>query len=166
MATPDIRVTIDEKQFGRAIARLDRYRDRALQKRAQQAYLEGARLLRGPMQRAAPVASGTLRRSITARSNRLKAGEMAAASVGPRHRKAPHRYLVTGGTRPHSLTGVRSRGRYAVFPDGNVRAFAGFRHPGTKANPFVDRVTDANRERVQSFIRDRVLDIGETFASF
>jgi hypothetical protein len=167
MAVPDIRVTIDEKQFSRAMARLERYQGKPLEKRARQAYLEGARLLRGPMQRAAPVGpTGNLKRSISSRANRLRPGEMAAATTGPRHRKAPHRWFVTTGTKAHSLTGVRKRGAFAVFPDGNVRRFAGFRHPGSKANPFVERVTDANRERVQSFIRDRVLDIGGGLASF
>jgi hypothetical protein len=165
--TGDLSVTIDERQWGRAIARLDRYRDRALQKRAEQAYLEGARLLRGPMQRAAPVGpTGNLRGSITARKNRLRIGEMAAATVGTRFRKARHRHLVVAGTKPHPLTGVRKQGRYAVFPDGNVRAFAGFTHPGSRANPFIDRVTDENAERVRAWIDERVLDLGETFKAF
>lgn len=165
--TPDISVSIDERQWGRAVARLDRYRDRSLDRRAKQAYIEGARLLRGPMQRAAPVGpTGNLKASITARSNRLRAGEMAAATVGTRFRKARHRHLVVAGTKPHPLTGVRKQGRFAVFADGNVRAFAGFSHPGSRANPFIDRVTDANAERVRSWIDERVLDIGETFSSF
>jgi hypothetical protein len=163
MATPPIRVDVDQKALDRAMKRLERYQGKPLQRRAQQVYVEGARLMRGPMQRAAPVKTGALRRAITARGNRLRPGEMAVASVGPRHRKAPHRYLVTEGTRRHALTGVRSGARFARFPSGQVRAFVGFDHPGARANPFVERTREAHAPRIQSWINARVIDLGETF---
>lgn len=157
--------TINQRQLDAAIKRLERYRDRPLQQRAQRAYTAGAQLLAGRQRAMAPRGpTGNLRASIKARPNRLRAGrEMAAATAGTRFRKAPHRHLVTAGTRPHALTGVRRQGRYAVFKDGNVRAFAGFSHPGSKANPFIAEALSRYGGQVQSFINDRVTDLGETF---
>ncbi len=161
MTEPAIKVTVDQKALDRALKRIDAYSDRPLHKRALHAYLVGSRLMVGPMRSAAPRgATGNLRKSIAARANRLRAGEMAAATVGTRFRVAPHRHLVTGGTKPHKLTGVRKDGVFARFPDGNVRRFADFQHPGSKPNPFIDRVVRSMSDEVQAFITKQVLDIG------
>ena len=139
-----IRAELDERSLRKADARLAKYQGRPLHIRAQRAYLEGARLLRGPLQRAAPRGpTGNLRRSISARANRLRPGEMAAATAGTRHRRAPHDQLVTGGTRSHSLARVRlGKGDFVRLPDGGVRRSKDVTHPGSKANPFVAEVTE------------------------
>lgn len=159
-----ISAEIDRRQLDAAIKRLDRYRDRPLHQRAQRAYLAGTQLLANRQRAAAPRGqTGNLRASIRARPNRLHAGEMAAATAGTRFRKAPHRHLVTAGTRPHALTGVRSAARFARFADGNVRPFSAVMHPGSRANPFIAETLERYGGQVQSFINDRVLDLGETF---
>lgn len=141
MAAPrigPISVTVDQRALDRADKRLERYQGRYLHERARRVYLEAARLGVRPIQAWAPVKSGALRRSVRARNVRTRAGEMAAATVGPR---APHRHLVIQGhrivTRGGRDTGKRSR-----------------------ANPFVDAAFEAYGEQAQRFIRDRVLDIG------
>ena len=167
MAAPDITVTLDAKAMARADKRLAQYADKPLHVRAQRAYLEGARLLVRPIRNAAPVGpTGNLRKSVNARSNRLRAGEMAAATVGTRQRIAPHRHLVTGGTKPHSLAVKRfGRSPWSRMPDGAVIPNRYLQHPGSKANPFVDRVVQSMAPQVQSFINSRVLDIGESFTA-
>lgn len=160
-----VKAEISQRQLDAAIKRLDRYRDRPLQQRAQRAYLAGAQLLANRQRAAAPKGpTGNLRASIRARQNRLRGGnEMAAATAGTRFRRAPHRHLVTAGTRAHALTGVRSGARFARFADGNVRPFSAVTHPGSRANPFIDETYRRYGGQVQQFINDRVLDLGETF---
>ena len=164
-----VTVTLDQKQMDKAIARIAKYEAKPLERRARQAYIEGARLLVRPIRGAAPVGpTGNLRRSVAARSNRLRAGEMAAATVGTRQRIAPHRHLVTGGTKAHSLQAKRpGKSPWSRMPDGSVIPNRFLRHPGSRADPFVDRVVGDLAPKVQSFINARVLDIGESFtASF
>lgn len=186
-----VKAEISQRQLDAAIRRLDRYRDRPLQQRAQRAYLAGAQLLANRQRAAAPKGpTGNLRASIRARQNRLRGGnEMAAATAGTRFRKAPHRHLVTRGTNAHALIGVRSGAKYAVLPAGgggaslgfsvpsisfgggtgpsqrvgNVRLAADLWHPGSRANPFIDETFRKYGDAVQRFINDRVLDLGETF---
>lgn len=180
-------VEIDEKQLARAIKRIEQYGGRPLQQRAKRAYLEGARLMVRPLQRAAPVKTGAHRKSIKARANRLRAGEMAVSSVGP---TSAMRHFPIRGVAAHSLEAKRAgKGGFSVLPSsgaglgfavrgirfgarsgtgpsqrtGNVRSNAGLRHPGSKPNPYVDRVLGDNRARVVSFINQQVLDLGETF---
>src|SRR3990167_7535680 len=104
---PMVEVRIDERQYAAALKRISKYEGGELQRRARQAYLEGARLLRGPLRAAAPVGpTGNLRKSIKARENRRRPGEMAVATVGTGRRIAPHRYLVTRGHRIVGHTGI------------------------------------------------------------
>lgn len=162
-----VSVSVDQKELDRAMRRLARYEGRPLQRRAEQAYIEGARLLRSPMRAAAPVGpTGNLRKSVSARKNRRRPGEIAAATVGTRFKVARHRHLVVAGTKPHPLTGVRRQSAFARFPDGEVRRFAGFSHPGSRANPFVEEVANARADNVRSWINERVLDLGETFKAY
>lgn len=167
-AGPSIRLVLDEKALARADARLAKYQGKPLQMRAQRAYLEGARLMVAPMRAAAPRgATGRLRSSVSARPNRPRIGEMAAATVGTRFRAAPHRHLVTAGTKPHSLAPVRPGKKQRVrFADGNVRWARTLQHPGSRAQPFVGEVTDRLGTQVQHFIARRVLDIGGVTTSF
>jgi len=157
-----VTVTLDQKALDRAVARLKRYEGRDLQTRARKAYLEGARLLVTPMRREAPKGpTGNLRRSIAARAPKLRSGEMAVASVGPRggRGKGAHRWFVTAGTQRHSLAPVR-KGPWVRFPDGEVRRGADVTHPGSRANPFVDRVADRYGDQVRSFIAAQVVGFG------
>lgn len=185
-----VTIKIDEKAVRRADARLAKYQGKTLQKRAQRAYLEGARLMVVPMRREAPKgATGNLRRSISARANKLRPGEMAVATVGTRFKIARHRHLVTEGTDPHSLAAKRpGKSRYSVIPVrggapklgyrvraisfsggtgdsqrvGSVRLNAGLYHPGSKANPFVERVSNKMEDQIRSFVVQRVRALGES----
>lgn len=189
-----VTVSADLRALARADARLAKYQGRPLKQRAQRANLEGARLMVVPMRRNAPKgATGNLRRSISARANRLKPGEMAAATVGTRFKIARHRHLVVAGTEPHSLAAKRAgKGRYSVLPTtgaapkpgfrvraisfsggrgdsqrvGNVRRNADLRHPGSRPNPFVERVTNQMEGQVRSFIAQRVQSIGGEARAF
>lgn len=171
-----ISVSLDQRQYDAALGRLAKY-DLKLPttlKRVRRVYLEGAKMLVRPMRAAAPVGpTGNLRRSIGARQPRLKVGEMAAASVGPRggRYKGNHRWLVVAGTKDHSLAPVR-KGPWVVIPQGsapvggigprmaNVYAGANVHHPGSRANPFVDRVFERYGREVQSFIEREVVGYG------
>lgn len=136
-----VKVSVDQRELDRAVKRLERYAGRPLHERARRAYLETARLGVRPIRAASPRVSGSLRASVRARSltgPRLRPGEMAAASVGPRK---PHRHLVTQGhrivTRGGRDTGRRSR-----------------------ADPFVDRAFEQYGERARAFAESRTLDLG------
>ena len=174
MAAPAIQVTIDKKALDKAIANIAKYEGRPLERRAKQAYIAGARLLDRSIRNQAPVGpTGNLRRSVSARSNRLRAGEMAAATVGTRFKIARHRHLVVDGTKPHTLAPKRpGKGPWVAFLDergGDINGFVGpgryVKHPGSKANPFVDRAVQPLIGEVQSFINARVLDLGESFTA-
>ena len=133
-----IAIVVDEKSIARADKRLERYQGRYLHERAKKAYLEGARLGVRPIRAWTPAKSGNLRRSVKAQNVRTRAGEMAAATVGPR---APHRHLITRGHRIVT-PGKRDTGRR------------------TTPNPFVDEAFNAYGQAALDFINARVLDIG------
>lgn len=168
-----VSATLDTKALARADARLAKYQGRPLAKRLQQAYLEGGRFL-VPKQRAKMAAMGVTRRSgrlhgaIGARRPRLRTGEAAAVVVGPRggRRHAPHRHLITGGTKAHSLA-PRRGGAYVVFPDDGVRRGADVQHPGSRAFPFVAQTQAQYGPAVQAFIAARARELaGSRFRSF
>jgi hypothetical protein len=149
-ATGGISATVDMKALARADKRLAGYMGRPLQRRAQQAYIEGARLMVGPMRSKMDASgvqkrSGKLRRSIRANNSRLRPGEMAAATVGP---TAPHRHLIVRGHR------IVTRGRR----DTGRRS---------QAFPFVDATYADMGDQVTDYIATRTLAVtGETFRSF
>lgn len=138
-----ISVKTDIKAIERADKRLAKYAGRDLWKRAERVYVEAAKLGIPHVRRETPVGrTGNLRRSVAASKVRLRPGEMAAASVGPRPgRKGGHRHLITDGHRIVTRSGRDTGER-------------------TTPNPFVDRALTQYEERALSFIRDRVLDIG------
>lgn len=165
---------LDQREMDRAMKRLSKYdlKHPTNMRGVKRAYLEGAKLLVKPMRREAPRGpTGNLRRSIAARNPRLRPGEMAVSSVGPRggRGKGAHRWFVVEGTKPHSLAPVR-KGPWVVIPQGNAVAigprmgnvYAGrsVRHPGQSGNDFVDRVAGRYGEQVQSFIADRIVGSG------
>lgn len=179
MATPkggvSLAVKFDQRAFDKAQKRIDQYQGRPLATRARKAYIEGTRLMVSPMRKAAPRgATGKLRSSIAARSNRLRAGEMAAATVGVRRRIAPHGHLVEGGTKPHSLAAKRAgKSPLSYIPEGRGVVIGprmghwvtnkNMESPGSRANPFVERVTRQMEGRVVSFINQNVLELGSSF---
>ena len=139
-----VEVRIDERQYAAALKRISRYEGRELQRRAQQAYIEGARLMVRPMRAAAPVGpTGNLRKSIKARMNRARPGEMAVATVGTTHRTAPYRYFVTRG---HRIVGHKPN-----------KVDSGRR---SRPNPFIDDVYRRYGAEVQSFIVKQILALG------
>src|SRR3990167_1537599 len=119
-----VEVTLDQRAMDRAIKRIDAYGGRLLHQRAQKAYLEGGRLMEGPMRAAARgmfkgkgVPRGWPRTTTTIRAKRprLRTGEMAAVSVGPR---TSLRFIIVRGTKEHSLAMQRGgKSAYLVFPD-------------------------------------------------
>ena len=121
-------IEIDEKAFDAAIKRLERFADKPLKNWAKSVWYQAMKTLDRPLKLAAPRARekkkpGQLMRSISARPNRLRTGELAAASNGPRGKRAPHRYLVIMGAKPHSLKANTSKYRaksgkspWSVFP--------------------------------------------------
>ena len=170
MAAPKglvVQVIVDQKALDRAIANVAKYEAAPLHRRAQQAYLAGARMLVPAQRRAAAgmfKGHGSQPRRMTstirARKSRLRSGEMAAVTVGP---TSGLRAMVIRGTRPHSLAPVRpGKSRYLVFPDGNVRLAAGVMHPGAAPRPFVDAAYREMGGQVRSFIERETLDIGMT----
>lgn len=144
-----ISATLDQKAMARADKRLAGYMGKPLQRRAQQAYIEGARLMVGPARQQIRAAglrkTGRFQRSVKARRPRQRAGEMAAASVGP---TAPHRHLLIRGHRIVT-PGGRDTGRRTV------------------AHPVVDRAFSVVGEQVLDFIATRTLAVtGTKFSSF
>lgn len=139
-----IRIEVSERDLQRALARIAAYDSPVLSRRTKKVFVSAAKMLVGPMRRAAPRGGrGTLRQSIIARTNRPREAELAAATVGPVKKRAFHRHLVI-------------RGHRIVTPGGKD---TGRR---TAANPFVDRVWDNNEARVMKFVTEQVVALGTT----
>lgn len=129
----DSKVFISEKDLQRVMEIMDRYRDKRLKQYAQAVWYRAATLPKSRMTRALPRgATGRLRASVKARKNKLRTGEIAASTVGP---KARHRNLVILGTSPHSLEG--GSGKY------------GSRGHKSKTNLFPDRGKKYNLRKVE-----------------
>lgn len=138
-----ISATVDAKAIERADKRLARYQGKPLQKRAERAYVEAVRLGVGPIRSLTPVGrTGNLQRSVAAAKVRLRPGEMAAATVGPRpgRRKGGHRHLVISGHRIVTHEGRDTGERVA-------------------GNPFVDAALPRWQDEALDFVRTRTLDI-------
>jgi len=69
--------------------------------------------------------------------------------IGPEKNKAPHDRLVHDGTKPHSivLTQPLQLGR-VTLPAGFV-----IRHPGAKAQPFLEQAVDATQSQSQMILQ-------------
>jgi hypothetical protein len=105
-----------------------------MKKTLQKATTSGARFLKPPTQAAAPRGrTGRLRRSISARQARR---QRPAAVVTARPRIAFYRHMVIGGTKAHRIRFPDQRAAEVPKTQGNIR------HPGAKANPFIERVGD------------------------
>jgi HK97 gp10 family phage protein len=107
-----------------ALATLRQLKQPQLDRASQKVISAAARSLVAPIRHEAPVLSGALARSVSAR--RGKKTNFPSAIVGPR---SPHRHLVIQGTKPHAIN-----------------------HPGTRPNPFVDRGIAGQDDRIEQFV--------------
>ncbi len=82
------------------------------------------------MQNEVPMKTRNLRRSIQSKVSGTK------AIIGPNLNDAPYALFVHEGTRAHD---IRPRTKKALFWKGARHPVKSVRHPGTKANKFVDR---------------------------
>jgi hypothetical protein len=80
------------------------------------------------VQREAPVKRGGLRRSITSRVETAERGRVGTNLSYARY--------VQDGTRPHVIRAKRAK---ALSWPGASHPVRSVKHPGTKANPFIDR---------------------------
>jgi len=98
----------------------------------------------------APVKSGKLSRNIYSRSAGLR-GEL-----GPNLNITPYAWWVHQGTSPYEITPTNKKALYwqgAPYPVRRVR------HPGIKANPFVEKAFDRIKEPVQMIFRNTITKI-------
>lgn len=98
------------------------------------------------MKREAPVKQGTLRRSITSRVE--QGGNRGVIGTNLQYARA-----VNDGSKPHI---IRPKTAKALYWRGAAHPVKSVRHPGTKANPFVERTRDhlkpiAERELAAEF---------------
>lgn len=98
-------------------------------------------LLQGEARKEAPVKTGFLRNRITSQTMPLK---------GIIRSRAPYSIFVHEGTRPHIIEVRRKR----VLSDGSNIFGTRVRHPGTKANPFMERAVKKGQNRV-----DRIFEM-------
>jgi hypothetical protein len=163
MPEPGLSLTInvDERELARYLARLDMIQGLPLEQRTGKGMDAVGRLLVPLLRSAAPIGpgllrggtlyrGGNLRRKIKAKRIRKRFGEVASVWAGS---TAPHQGLVVGGTRPHSLEAKRmGKSLFAAFNDGNVRRLDGMHHPGSRPDPYVDRVIDAHRAEIEATV--------------
>jgi len=87
-------------------------------------------IIRPMMRREVPFKSGKLSQNIQSKSNGLR-GE-----IGPNLSATPYAIFVHEGTKPHE---IRPTTKKALYWKGALHPVKVVRHPGTKANKFVDR---------------------------
>lgn len=138
-----VQIRMEQRSYDRAIKRLARYEGKPLKFRARKAVLEGAKRGVRPIKGSGDFKSrtGRLRGSVTARMAKTRPGEMAAATVGPRSGKAPHRGLISRGHRIVTTSG-RDTGR---------------RVPG---DPWVDTAFSEYGEKARDLVKTQVLALG------
>lgn len=136
---------MDLREYARAEKRLARYEGRPLAERARRAAVEGARLGVRPIRSSGRFKNrtGNLRASVSARAVRLRDGEMAAASVGPRGRKGGHKHLIADGHRIVTRSGQDTGRR-------------------TRPDPFVESAFKDYGPRAQQLITAQVIALGNT----
>ena len=139
-------VTIDKAAIRDASRLLQSYQGAAMEKRLQRATLAGVNALKGPLRSATPRGrTGNLASSIKVRrvrEGRKRGARFLGYTVGPGGKNGRHRFMVVGGTKPHIILGAK--GKPLGLPFG-PRAMV--RHPGAKANPYVERAGNASEGR-------------------
>lgn len=98
-------------------------------------------MIRPMMVKNAPVQTSKLRQNIYAISSGLR-GE-----VGPNLNVTPYAIFVHEGTRAHEIRPLRKK---ALFWKGALHPVKAVHHPGTKANPFVERTADEMSEPINN----------------
>ena len=113
-------------------------------------------IIRPMMKRNAPFASGKLRQNIYARYTQ---GE---GVVGPDLNVTPYAIFVHEGTRAHI---IRPKTKKALYWKGAKHPVKMVRHPGTKANPFVDKTYDESGPIVVKIFKNTIDNIVKNLAS-
>lgn len=104
-----------------------------------------------------PVKSGNLQGSVRHKAMKKRYG--IGSVVAPMGQKAAHRHLVMFGTKEHAIHG-RSGGFLRI----GDRYLRSVRHPGARANPFVDRAAPAMEAASDAAFRTRIerfIDTGD-----
>jgi hypothetical protein len=105
-----------------------------LRKTLQRGTNAGGKYLKPKVQAAAPKRTGRLRKSISTRQARRN---RPATVIGARPKVAFYRHMVIGGTKAHRIRFPDQKAAGVPKSDGNIR------HPGARANPFIERTADA-----------------------
>lgn len=124
-------VSVDVRGVKEVQRSLDRVSGAPMKRTLQKATNASAKFLKPLVQAEAPRKTGKLRKSISA--GQAKRGRPASI-VKARPKIAYYRHMVIGGTKPHRIR----------FPDekraGIPKTQGSIRHPGAKAQPFIDRI--------------------------
>ncbi len=102
-------------------------------------------MIRPMMVRNAPVKTSKLRQNIYATATGLR-GE-----VGPNLNVTPYALFVHEGTRAHEIRPVKKQ---ALFWKGALHPVKLVHHPGTKANPFVERTAEEMNEPISNVFKN------------
>lgn len=100
-------------------------------------------------------ATGNLQDAVRHKAMRKRYG--TGSVVAPMGAKARHRHLVSGGTKPHIIAG-----RDGGFLRIGERYLRAVRHPGARANPFVDRAAGSMSAAAEAAFTSRIERFIET----
>lgn len=122
-----------------------------LAKRFEEEQLNKGRLLQqigftveGNVKRETPVKGGHLRRSITSDVQEARSRVVVGTNLD-------YALFVHEGTKAHTIVARRKR---ALFWEGAGHPVRSVRHPGTKANPFMERGLDRSRGAIDRLAED------------
>lgn len=135
-------VVVDKAALNDALAELRSYQGPEMQKRLKVATRAGATSLKAPVKAAAPRKTGRLADS-TKVVQVKDAGKWIGYRVQVGGKGARQANIIVGGSKPHRIRG--KVGEPLGLPFG-PRAVV--HHPGTKPNPYVQRVGEREDERV------------------
>lgn len=119
-----------------------------LRKTLQKATNASGKFLKPHVQAAAPRRTGRLRKSISSRQARRN---RPATVISARPRIAFYRHMVIGGTKAHRIRFPDQKAAGVAKTQGNIR------HPGARANPFIDRAASHN-ERAAFDVARRIIE--------
>jgi HK97 gp10 family phage protein len=108
--------------------------------------------VRGESQKNAPVRTGYLRGSVYTDYEPLR-GEIGY--------KAKYAGFVHDGTAPYTIVPTTKK---ALFWKGAAHPMRSVRHPGIKANPFLQRAVDSSEPTIDKFFADAVDDTFDQLA--
>jgi hypothetical protein len=96
---------------------------------------------------AAPVKTGTLRRSGTITDSRSRQSVFISFNT-------PYAAIVHDGSEPHEILPVKKK---ALYWKGAAHPVKRVLHPGTKPNPFLTRTVEKRLDNVGGYIQDEVI---------